>query len=108
MPFAAGVGSAGEVFASLFVDFQVVGDIIALRPIAKDQAIRGMVKAKVFHAVLQGGGPIPPRQHPAHRRKRDLPHSMQRTLSRDVINPQDGHILCDPALASWSFSLRVQ
>ena len=28
--------------------------------------------------------------------KRDLPHSKQRTFSRDVINPQDGHILCDP------------
>jgi hypothetical protein len=59
MPLTAGVDSAGEVFASLFVDFQVVGDVIALRPIAKDQAIRRMVKAKVFHAVLQGGGQFP-------------------------------------------------
>jgi hypothetical protein len=24
-----------------------------------------------------------------------LPHSKQRAFSRDVINPQDGHILCD-------------
>jgi hypothetical protein len=51
MPLTAGVDSAGEVFASLFVDFQVVGDVIALRPISKDQAIRRMVKPKVFHAV---------------------------------------------------------
>ena len=27
---------------------------------------------------------------------RDLPHSMQRAFNRDVINPQDGHILCVP------------
>jgi len=24
-----------------------------------------------------------------------LPHSKQRAFNRDVINPQDGHILCD-------------
>jgi hypothetical protein len=24
-----------------------------------------------------------------------LPHSKQRGFNRDVINPQDGHILCD-------------
>jgi hypothetical protein len=24
-----------------------------------------------------------------------LPHSKQQAFSRDVINPQDGHILCD-------------
>ena len=24
-----------------------------------------------------------------------LPHSKQRSFNRDVINPQDGHILCD-------------
>jgi hypothetical protein len=96
MPFAAGVASAGEVFASLFVDFQIVGDVLALPPSAKDQAIRRMVKTKEFHGVLQGGGhSLQP--HPTHRRKRDLPHSKQRALSRDVINPQDGHILCDPA-----------
>ena len=107
MSLTAGVDSAGEVFASVFVDFQIVGDVIALRPIAKDQAIRRMVKAKVFHKVLQGGGQIPPQQHPAHRRKRDLPHSRQWVLSRDVINPQNGHILCDPYPATRGFSLRI-
>jgi len=25
----------------------------------------------------------------------DLPHSRQDVLERDVINPQNGHILCD-------------
>jgi hypothetical protein len=29
----------------------------------------------------------------------DLPHSRQHVLRRDVINPQNGHILCDPKLA---------
>jgi hypothetical protein len=27
---------------------------------------------------------------------RGLPHSKQHAFDRDVINPQDGHILCDP------------
>jgi hypothetical protein len=27
---------------------------------------------------------------------RDLPHSKQLAFNREVINPQDGHILCDP------------
>ena len=31
---------------------------------------------------------------------RDLPHSKQHGLNRDVIHPQDGHILCDPYLQS--------
>src|ERR1035438_9405230 len=30
-----------------------------------------------------------------HCYKKDLPHSMQEVLSREVIKPQDGHILCD-------------
>ena len=33
-----------------------------------------------------------------------VPHSKQRGFNRDVINPQDGHILCDrnpPVSAFW-------
>jgi hypothetical protein len=30
---------------------------------------------------------------------RDLPHSRQHDFNRDVINPQDGHMVCDPYLA---------
>jgi hypothetical protein len=52
MPFAAGVGSADEVFPSMFVDFQVVGDVFALQTSAKNQLIRWVLKPKVFHAVL--------------------------------------------------------
>jgi len=37
---------------------------------------------------------------------RDLPHSKQHAFNRDVINPQDGHILCDPYPAIFG-SLRV-
>jgi hypothetical protein len=38
---------------------------------------------------------------------RDLPHSKQHGFNRDVINPQDGHILCDPYPAILGFSLRI-
>lgn len=37
-----------------------------------------------------------------------LPHSKQFAFNRDVINPQDGHILCDRSPATWGFSLRIQ
>ena len=37
-----------------------------------------------------------------------LPHSKQRAFSRDVINPQDGHILCDPDSVICGFALRFQ
>jgi hypothetical protein len=47
-----GVGSAGEVFASVFVDFQIVGNVFAVQAITKNQLIRWMVKAKVFHKIL--------------------------------------------------------
>ena len=53
MSLASGVGSAGEVFPTMFVDFQIVGDILAVRPIAKNESIRWMVKAEVFDAILQ-------------------------------------------------------
>jgi hypothetical protein len=43
MPDAAGVGSAGEVLTSMFVDFQIVGDVFAVRTITKNQSIRWMV-----------------------------------------------------------------
>ncbi|MGA7929028.1 MAG: hypothetical protein WCA20_23890 [Candidatus Sulfotelmatobacter sp.] len=36
-----------------------------------------------------------------------LPHSKQLAFNRDVINPQDGHILCDPYPATCGFSLRI-
>jgi hypothetical protein len=35
------------------------------------------------------------------------PHSKQRAFSRDVINPQFGHILCDPNPATCGFNLRI-
>src|ERR1700722_119946 len=38
---------------------------------------------------------------------RDLPHSKQLGFNRDVINPQDGHILCDPHPAMRGVSLRI-
>jgi len=38
---------------------------------------------------------------------RDSPHSKQHASSRDVINPQDGHIVCDPYPAIRGFSLRI-
>ena len=53
MPFTAGVGSADEVFTALVVDFQIVGDVFAVRTMTKNQSIRWMVKAKVFHEILQ-------------------------------------------------------
>jgi hypothetical protein len=37
-----------------------------------------------------------------------LPHSRQLAFNREVINPQDGHILCDPDPATGGFSLRIQ
>jgi hypothetical protein len=38
----------------------------------------------------------------------DLPHSKQHALDREVINPQNGHILCDPYPAISGFSLRIR
>jgi len=35
----------------------------------------------------------------------DFPHARQNSFERDVINPQDGHILCDPKPAICGFSL---
>jgi hypothetical protein len=37
-----------------------------------------------------------------------LPHSKQLAFNRGVINPQDGHILCDRNPATCGFSLRIQ
>src|SRR5216684_6638190 len=39
----------------------------------------------------------------------DFPHSRQNSFERDVINPQDGHTLCDtkPALCGFSLILRA-
>ena len=52
MPLTAGVGSAYELFTALF-DFEIVGDVFAVRTITKNQSIRWMVEAKVFHEILQ-------------------------------------------------------
>jgi hypothetical protein len=38
---------------------------------------------------------------------RDLPHSKQHGLNREVINPHDGHIVCVPYPAIRGFGLRV-
>jgi hypothetical protein len=38
---------------------------------------------------------------------KELPHSKQHAFNRDVINPQDGHILCDPNPAMRGFSPRI-
>ena len=35
----------------------------------------------------------------------DFPHSRQNSFERDGINPQDGHILCDPKPAICGLSL---
>ncbi len=37
-----------------------------------------------------------------------LPHSKQFAFNRDVINPHDGHILCDPDPVACGFALRIQ
>jgi hypothetical protein len=37
-----------------------------------------------------------------------MPHSKQLVFDLDVINPQDGHILCDPYPATCVFTLRFQ
>jgi hypothetical protein len=38
---------------------------------------------------------------------RNFPHSMQYGLNRDVISPQDGHILCVPYPAIRGFGVRI-
>ena len=37
-----------------------------------------------------------------------LPHSKQLAFSREVINPQHGHILCVPDPATCGFRVRIQ
>jgi hypothetical protein len=37
-----------------------------------------------------------------------LPHSKQLAFNRDVIKPQDGHILCNCNPAIFGLSLRIQ
>jgi hypothetical protein len=53
MPFTAGVGCADEVFTAPFVDFEIVGDVFAVRTITKNQSLWWMFKPKVFHEFLQ-------------------------------------------------------
>jgi hypothetical protein len=40
--------------------------------------------------------------------EKGLPHSKQLAFDRDVINPHDGHIICDWNPANCGFSLRLQ
>jgi hypothetical protein len=57
---AAGADSPGEVFPSLFMDLLGVGDVIALRPIANDQAIRRMGQGEsIPRSSSSGGGQFP-------------------------------------------------
>jgi hypothetical protein len=46
------VGGADEVLPSFLVDFQIIGDVFAVRPITKSQSIWWMVKTKVFHEIF--------------------------------------------------------
>jgi hypothetical protein len=50
---------------------------------------------------------VAPESRPTLTTVRDLPHSKQHAFNRDVINPQDGHILCDPYAAICGFGLRL-
>jgi hypothetical protein len=36
----------------MFVDFQIIGDVFALRTVTKDESIRWMIKPEVFHMGL--------------------------------------------------------
>jgi hypothetical protein len=98
MPFAAGVGSADAVLPSMFVAFQIVGDPFTLRTSAKNQLIRWVLHAKVFHG---SSSDVSSQHHlftinaPYRSETLATPHSKQRAFSRDVINPQNGHIRCD-------------
>jgi hypothetical protein len=51
---------------------------------------------------------VPRESGPTLTTVRDLPHSKQHSFNRDVINPQDGHILCDPNAAICGFGLRLR
>lgn len=39
---------------------------------------------------------------------RGLPHSMHDAFNRDVINPQNGHMVCVPYPAICGLSLRIR
>src|SRR6266480_1765434 len=43
--------------------------------------------------------------HRGYAARTGLPHSRQNAFERDVINPQDGHILCGPKPAIGGFTL---
>jgi hypothetical protein len=43
--------------------------------------------------------------HHRYTARNDFPHSRQNSFERDVINPQDGHILCGLKPAICGFSL---
>ena len=44
--------------------------------------------------------------HHRYTARNDFPHSRQNSFERDVINPQDGHILCGPKPAICGFTVR--
>lgn len=56
--FTAGMGSADELLPSIFADLQIVGDLFAVRAITKNQSIRWMLKAEVFHKILMAPGHV--------------------------------------------------
>ncbi|MBZ5658259.1 MAG: hypothetical protein LAO56_23605 [Acidobacteriia bacterium] len=68
----------------------------SLPSLLRENGLGSMNGAAVHPPCDLGGG---------HGYKRDFPHSKQRSFNRDVINPQDGHILCDPNPAICGFSL---
>ena len=49
MHLTAGMGRADEVFAASLMEFEVVGYFFAVGMATKDQSIRWVLKAKVFH-----------------------------------------------------------
>ncbi len=122
----------------MFVDFQIIGDVSALRTVTKDESIRWMVKPEVFHEGLQPSESVtmdwlsvslgedaedwthdisrereqrrgaPQSDHPRRPETLATPHSKQRSFVRDVINPQNGHILCDRNPANCGFRVRIR
>jgi hypothetical protein len=46
---AAGVSRAGKVLPAMFVDFEIISDLLAVRVITKKQAIRWMCQTKILH-----------------------------------------------------------
>jgi hypothetical protein len=45
------VSRADEVFATSFIEFEIVGYFSAIRMVTNDESIRRVLKPKVFHEV---------------------------------------------------------